>query len=36
VKFVGEELWVSSTNSHELFKVHPETGVKTRIDVREG
>ena len=36
VKFVGEELWVSSTNSHELFKVHPETGEKTRIDVREG
>ena len=35
VKFVGEEFWVSSTNSHELYKVDPETGEKTQIQVQE-
>jgi thiol-disulfide isomerase/thioredoxin len=35
VEFVGEELWASSTNSHELYKVDPETGEKTLIQVQE-
>ncbi len=35
VEFVGDELWVSSTNSHELYKVHPETGEKQLIPVQE-
>ena len=34
VEFVGEELWVSSTNSHELYKVNPETGEKSLIAVQ--
>src|SRR5688572_2013301 len=35
VKFIGDELWVSSTNSHELYKVDPETGEKSLILVQE-
>lgn len=35
VEFVGEDLWVSSTNSHELYRVNPETGEKLLIQVME-
>lgn len=35
VEFVGNELWVSSTNSHELYKMNPETGEKTLLTVQE-
>ncbi|KAA9331955.1 thioredoxin-like domain-containing protein [Adhaeribacter soli] len=33
VEFVGRELWVSSTNSHELYRVDAETGEKSLIAV---
>lgn len=33
VKFVDDALWVSSTNNHELYRVHPETGEKSLIQV---
>jgi thiol-disulfide isomerase/thioredoxin/sugar lactone lactonase YvrE len=35
VEFIGNELWVSSTNAHELYRVNPETGEKTLIAVQE-
>jgi sugar lactone lactonase YvrE len=35
VEFVSDELWVSSTNTHELYKVDPETGEKSLILVQE-
>ena len=35
VEFVGDDLWVSSTNSHELYRVNAETGEKELIEVRE-
>lgn len=35
VEFVGDTLWVSSTNAHEVYKVNPETGEKSLILVEE-
>lgn len=35
VEFVGKDLWVSSTNSHELYRVDVETGEKQLIAVME-
>ncbi len=35
VEFVGTELWVSSTNAHELYRVDPENGEKSKIEVSE-
>jgi thiol-disulfide isomerase/thioredoxin/sugar lactone lactonase YvrE len=35
VEFVGDELWVSSTNANELYKVDPESGEKHLIEVKD-